>query len=136
MVLSWALTGVIRYTFCATSLVGWEFAPLVWARYLALYVLYPIGASSEALVNLATLPISVWFSILPFAQWDAYALLRGVLFVVWWPGERPAVVSLRLRSLRCSWEMGGMLYSVCAYGPAAPSSACGRKAQEALIRTR
>jgi hypothetical protein len=86
MVLSWALTGSIRYTFYAVSLVGWEFTPLVWARYLT-FVLYPIGAGSEALVNLATLPISVWFSILPFAQWDAYALLRGVLFVLWWPGK-------------------------------------------------
>jgi len=94
MVLSWALTEVIRYTFYAASLVGWEFAPLLWARYSTFFVLYPTGAGSEALVNLATLPISVasggsWFSILPFAQWDAYALLRGVLFVAWWPGLYP-----------------------------------------------
>jgi very-long-chain (3R)-3-hydroxyacyl-CoA dehydratase len=99
MVLSWALTEVIRYTFYAASIVGWEFAPLLWARYSTFFVLYPIGASSEALVNLATLPISVasggsWISILPFAQWDAYALLRGVLFVAWWPGEPPFIPSL------------------------------------------
>jgi very-long-chain (3R)-3-hydroxyacyl-CoA dehydratase len=92
MVLSWALTEVIRYTFYAASLVGWEFGPLLWARYSTFFVLYPTGAGSEALVNFATLPISVasggsWLSVLPFAQWDTYALLRGVLFVVWWPGE-------------------------------------------------
>jgi very-long-chain (3R)-3-hydroxyacyl-CoA dehydratase len=103
MVLSWALTGVIRYTFYAASLVGCEFTPLVWARYSTFFVLYPIGAGSEALVKFATLPISVWFSTLPFAQWDAYALLRVVLFVVWWPGEPPIVlVYLCLRSPRCS----------------------------------
>jgi Protein tyrosine phosphatase-like protein, PTPLA len=88
MVLSWSLTGVIRYTFYAASLVGWEFAPLLWARY-STFALYPIGAGSEALVNLATLPISVWFSILPLAQWNASAILRGILFVGWWPGEPP-----------------------------------------------
>jgi very-long-chain (3R)-3-hydroxyacyl-CoA dehydratase len=92
MVLSWALTEVIRYTFYAASLVGWEFGPLLWARYSTFFILYPTGASSEALVNLATLPISVasggsWFSILPLAHWDIYTLLRGVLFVAWWPGE-------------------------------------------------
>ncbi|KAF8499605.1 PTPLA-domain-containing protein [Russula emetica] len=94
MVLSWALTEVIRYTFYATSLVGWEPAPLVWARYSTFFVLYPAGAGSEALVNFATLPISVasggsWFSALPISQWDLYALLRAVLFVGWWPGLYP-----------------------------------------------
>ena len=102
MVLSWALTEVIRYTFYAASLVGWEFGPLLWARYSTFFVLYPTGAGSEALVNLATLPISVasggsWLSVLPFAQWDTYTLLRGVLFVAWWPGElRPLFVHFSL----------------------------------------
>ena len=92
MVLSWALTEVIRYTFYAATLVGWEPAWLVWTRYSTFFVLYPTGARSEALVNFATLPLSIasggtWFSALPLAQWDAYALLRGVLFMAWWPGE-------------------------------------------------
>jgi very-long-chain (3R)-3-hydroxyacyl-CoA dehydratase len=122
MVLSWALTEVIRYTFYAASLVGWEFGPLLWARYSTFFVLYPTGAGSEALVNLATLPISVasggsWLSVLPFAHWDTYALLRGVLFVVWWPGELlsafipvppffPFMVYPCLCSSRCSRTRG------------------------------
>lgn len=94
MVLSWALTEVVRYTFYATSLIGWEPAPLVWARYSTFFVLYPTGAGSEALVNFATLPISIasggsWFSALPVSQWDLYALLRAVLFIGWWPGLYP-----------------------------------------------
>ncbi len=136
MVLSWALTEVIRYTFYAASLVGWGFAPLLWARYSTFFVLYPTGAGSEALVNLATLPISVasggsWFSILPFAQWDAYALLRGVLFVAWWPGEPPFIPSLLFPFFgffrACVTPMltgGGLLprlvSDVCAYDQAAP----------------
>ncbi|KAI0283807.1 tyrosine phosphatase-like protein, partial [Russula brevipes] len=79
MVLSWALTEVIRYSFYAASLVGWSPRRLVWARYSTFFVLYPTGAGSEALVNLATLPLS----------WDTYALLRGVLFIAWWPGLYP-----------------------------------------------
>lgn len=92
MVLSWSLTEVIRYTFYAASLVGWEPAPLVWARYSFFFALYPTGAGSEALVNLATLPFSIasggsWFSALPLVHWDAYALVRAALFILWWPGE-------------------------------------------------
>ena len=34
---------------------------------------------SDALVNFATLPMSLM-------QWDAYALVHGVLFIVWWLG--------------------------------------------------
>jgi len=91
MVLSWALTEVIRYTFYAASLIGGEFAPLLWLRYSTFFVLYPTGAGSEALVNLATLPVSVatggsWFSMLPLKQWDEYSYLRGVFFIMWWPG--------------------------------------------------
>ncbi|KAH9979074.1 tyrosine phosphatase-like protein [Lactifluus volemus] len=56
MVLSWALTEVVRYTFYAATLFGWEPALLVWTRYSTFFVLYPTGAGSEALVNFATLP--------------------------------------------------------------------------------
>lgn len=118
MVLSWALTEVIRYTFYATSLVGWEPAPLLWARYSTFFVLYPTGAGSEALVNFATLPISVasggpWFAALPISQWDIYALLRAVLFVGWWPGGYPIFCRyppfslFRARVTRYSRRKGG-----------------------------
>lgn len=137
MVLSWALTEVIRYTFYATSLVGWEPAPLVWARYSTFFVLYPTGAGSEALVNFATLPVSVarggsWISAPPIAQWDTYALLRGVLFVAWWPGGYLSFLSapywlLCACALRYSRKMGGALLfrfvsDVYAYDQATPQS--------------
>lgn len=92
MVLSWALTEVIRYAFyAATLLMSNVPMPLTWARYSTFFVLYPTGAGSEALVNFATLPVALarsgaWFDVRPFAHWDAYALVRAVLFVAWWPG--------------------------------------------------
>jgi very-long-chain (3R)-3-hydroxyacyl-CoA dehydratase len=97
MVLSWALTEVVRYAFyAATLLLGNGSAPafLTWARYSTFFVLYPTGAGSEALVNFATLPVSLarggaWWDARPLAQWDVYALVRGVLFIAWWPGLYP-----------------------------------------------
>jgi len=97
MVLSWALTEVVRYAFYAATLVrtdGNAPAPLTWARYSTFFVLYPTGAGSEALVNFATLPVSLarggaWFDARPLTQWDMYALARGVLFIAWWPGLYP-----------------------------------------------
>ncbi|KAH8994701.1 PTPLA-domain-containing protein [Lactarius hatsudake] len=96
MVLSWALTEVVRYAFYAATLLGNGSAPapLTWARYSTFFVLYPTGAGSEALVNLATLPVSLarsgaWLDALPLAHWDAYAIARGVLFIAWWPGLYP-----------------------------------------------
>lgn len=130
MVISWAITEVIRYTFYVTSLLGWEFSPLLWVRYSAFYVLYPTGASSEALLNLATLPVSVasggsWFSITPLAHWDTYALVRGVLFVIWWPGESPAILSFFISFLGVSVLTGGgvlrrVVSDVYAHDQAAP----------------
>jgi Protein tyrosine phosphatase-like protein, PTPLA len=159
MVLSWALTEVIRYTFYAATLVGWEPAPLVWARYSTFFVLYPTGAGSEALVNLATLPLSVasggtWFSTLPLALWDAYALLRAALFIAWWPGESsfPTSTTLSLDSLLLFVHAfadadgaHGMILcrfvsDVYAYDQTTPQSVqwaeAGRKAQDALTHTR
>ncbi len=106
MVLSWALTEVVRYAFYAATLLGDGNAPapLTWARYSTFFVLYPTGAGSEALVNFATLPVSLarggaWWDARPLAQWDAYALVRGVLFIVWWPGTFIYLISMRVLSV-------------------------------------
>ncbi|KAI0066076.1 PTPLA-domain-containing protein [Artomyces pyxidatus] len=81
MVLSWAVTEVIRYTFYAGSLVGAEPSFLVWLRYTTFYVLYPTGAGSEAFVCLTTLPVRT-----SVQHWDVGSLIRGLLFVTWLPG--------------------------------------------------
>ncbi|KAI0313897.1 PTPLA-domain-containing protein [Amylostereum chailletii] len=81
MVLSWSFTEVIRYTFYALSLVGSEPRPLLWLRYTTFYLLYITGASSEAFVCLATLPLRK-----PLGSWDVESWGRAALFLIWWPG--------------------------------------------------
>lgn len=81
MVLAWAITECIRYPFYANQLLGAGSPGLLWARYTTFYVLYPIGATSEAMCLLATLPP---FS--NFGSWDLRAYIYAGLFVIWWPG--------------------------------------------------
>ncbi|KAG6842105.1 hypothetical protein C0991_002759 [Blastosporella zonata] len=78
MLLSWSLTEVIRYAFYVLSLLGCSSSILLYLRYTTFYVLYPTGASSEALLIYATLPSSWRLSVTDYA--------RGALFVIWWPG--------------------------------------------------
>ncbi|KAG9086392.1 hypothetical protein FRC07_013103 [Ceratobasidium sp. 392] len=82
MVLAWSITEVIRYSFYAFNLAGKEPGILVYLRYTTFYILYPLGASSEAALIYATLPNSSPFS----GNWTAYDLLRGFFFTIWWPG--------------------------------------------------
>ena len=103
MVLSWSLTEVVRYSFYACSLLvpGREPRPLLFLRYTLFYILYPTGASSEALLMFASFPhpafawargagLDSFFS-------DWHTRVREYLFVVWWPGEWTSGRVLRLR---------------------------------------
>ncbi|TDL26242.1 PTPLA-domain-containing protein [Rickenella mellea] len=89
MVFAWSLTEVIRYSFYALSLLSYEPSFLLYLRYTTFYVLYPLGAGSEAFVNYATLPAS---SPLPTpsswarGMWGVMDYIRGALFLIWWPG--------------------------------------------------
>ncbi|KIY74373.1 PTPLA-domain-containing protein [Cylindrobasidium torrendii FP15055 ss-10] len=88
MVFAWAVAEVIRYSFYAANLLGKEPYPLLYLRYTAFWVLYPLGASSEAFLNYATLPNSS-----PMPSWSSWAkgmwkptdYVRGALFLIWWP---------------------------------------------------
>lgn len=82
MVLAWSVTEVIRYVYYALSLVGSEPYPLLWIRYTTFYVLYPIGASSEAFLNYSTLPTSS-----PLSTWSLHDFFRLAMFIIWWPCE-------------------------------------------------
>ncbi|KAG8742678.1 hypothetical protein FRC10_001034 [Ceratobasidium sp. 414] len=82
MVLAWSITEVIRYSFYACNLAGKEPSILLYLRYTTFYTLYPLGASSEAALIFSTLPNSSPFS----GKWTTYDLLRGVFFIIWWPG--------------------------------------------------
>ncbi|TFK81992.1 PTPLA-domain-containing protein [Polyporus arcularius HHB13444] len=81
MVLSWALTEVVRYSYYACSLLGHESRLLVFLRYTLFYILYPTGASSEAFLIYATLPHPA-FGL----HADLHTNVRELLFAIWWPG--------------------------------------------------
>jgi len=92
MVLSWAMTEVIRYSFYACSLVGTTPFALLYLRYTTFYILYPTGASSEAFLIYATLPASSplpggWQSWLLQDMWKPTDYIRAGLFIIWWPGS-------------------------------------------------
>lgn len=83
MVFAWSVTESVRYPFYANSLMGSESDGLLWARYTLFYVLYPLGAGSEAMLIATTLP-KYW----PWqGAWTPREYLYGFLFVIWWPGE-------------------------------------------------
>lgn len=89
MVFAWSFTEVIRYSFYALNLLGMESDFLTYLRYTTFYVLYPLGAGSEAFLMYSTLPKS---SPIPSFQswtkglWKPTDYVRGALFLIWWPG--------------------------------------------------
>ncbi|KXN90902.1 putative very-long-chain (3R)-3-hydroxyacyl-[acyl-carrier protein] dehydratase [Leucoagaricus sp. SymC.cos] len=89
MVFAWSLVEVIRYSFYAFNLAGSNPRILLWLRYTAFYVLYPLGASSEAFLIYASLPTSSpipgWKSWLQ-GMWKPTDYIRAILFIIWWPG--------------------------------------------------
>ena len=87
MILAWSTTEVIRYAFYALSLArGTVPGFLVYLRYTTFYVLYPLGASSEALLILSSLPNGSPLSGLKDGSWNIWDYFRGLMFVAWWPG--------------------------------------------------
>ncbi|KAF5389391.1 hypothetical protein D9757_004281 [Collybiopsis confluens] len=75
MVFAWSLTEVIRYSYYAANLLGLEPAVLLYLRYTTFYLLYPLGASSEAFLIYATLPATS-----PIPSWSSWAMARLLLF--------------------------------------------------------
>jgi very-long-chain (3R)-3-hydroxyacyl-CoA dehydratase len=90
MILAWSATEVIRYSFYACTLAGYEPQFLLYLRYTTFYVLYPIGAGSEASLIYATLPSSSpmpsWQSWVQ-GMWKPTDYVRAMLFMIWWPGQ-------------------------------------------------
>ena len=89
MVFAWSLTEVIRYAFYTANLAGSEPFILVYLRYTTFYILYPLGALSEAGLIYQSLPKSAmgvswrrWVE----GMWGPGDYLRGVMFLAWFPG--------------------------------------------------
>ncbi|KAF8527767.1 PTPLA-domain-containing protein [Gautieria morchelliformis] len=78
MILAWSITEIIRYFFYAANRLQLEPRWLLWLRYNTFYVLYPLGAGSEAALIFSTLP--------SHRAWDTWDYGRAVMFLIWWPG--------------------------------------------------
>ncbi|KAL4073940.1 PTPLA-domain-containing protein [Scleroderma citrinum] len=84
MVLAWSLTEVLRYTYYTLSLMGARVPhALTWLRYTTFYVLYPLGAGSEALVVLSTIP--EWKHG-QYVKWGLEDWLKAGQVLLWIPG--------------------------------------------------
>jgi len=90
MVFAWSVTEVIRYAWYAFNLCGIQLPWLTYIRYTFFYVLYPVGAGSEAFVMFSTLPpiVTTPQSVRPVLEiWkdQPLAFVRLILFLGWWP---------------------------------------------------
>jgi len=124
MILAWALTEVPRYAYYALSLAGCGVPTwLTWIRYSTFYVLYPIGAGSEALVMLSTIP--EWRGD-KWAAWGPEDWVKAGLVAGWVPGKlcKPLYIySLTPRFCRA-------VDDVLTYDAYAPQSAWRRQGPE------
>ncbi|KFH48922.1 very-long-chain-like protein [Hapsidospora chrysogenum ATCC 11550] len=76
MLVAWSVTEVIRYSFFALGLLGWQPRLLTWLRYNTFFVLYPLGISSEcALIYQAAVGPAGEVSD-PY-KWGLYAVLAA-----------------------------------------------------------
>ncbi|KAI0024989.1 protein tyrosine phosphatase-like protein [Xylariomycetidae sp. FL0641] len=71
MLTAWGATEVIRYSYFALTLAGWQPRALHWLRYHAFFILYPLGISSEAWL--------IWQAVAPARQ-QVGGLYANVLF--------------------------------------------------------
>jgi hypothetical protein len=123
MVFAWSVAEVIRYSFYTLSLTGFDVYPLVWLRYTAFYILYPLGASSEASLIYLSLPSP--------SMWNLTDYIRGSLFVIWWPGrhiwhmDAHSLTSVSLTSSLCLVQLHAQA--------ASQSPSAKRQAQRQLI---
>ncbi|RKP38866.1 tyrosine phosphatase-like protein, partial [Dimargaris cristalligena] len=62
MTIAWGVTEVVRYGYYVFNLLGMQPYPLTWARYTFFYVLYPVGATSEAVLIYHALDAAKAFS--------------------------------------------------------------------------
>lgn len=72
MLFAWSVTEVIRYSYFALTLSGWQPRLLTWLRYNTFFVLYPIGILSECTL--------VWFATGPAEQYSVW--LKRFLYAV------------------------------------------------------
>ncbi|TDZ23826.1 putative very-long-chain (3R)-3-hydroxyacyl-CoA dehydratase [Colletotrichum sidae] len=75
MLLAWSVTEVIRYSYFALTLSGFQPKFLTWLRYNTFFVLYPIGISSEcALIWYSAGPAKQFGELVPYIPYGILAI--------------------------------------------------------------
>ncbi|KAH8828297.1 PTPLA-domain-containing protein [Flagelloscypha sp. PMI_526] len=106
MVFAWSTTEVIRYSFYSLNQVGIEVPFLTYLRYTTFYVLYPLGAGSEAGLMFASLPTGFPWPLKSLS--DAYTYLRLAFVIIWIPGL--ATMMIHMQKQRTKVLGPGLLY--------------------------
>jgi hypothetical protein len=66
MLIAWALTEVVRYSFFVQNIRGVVPPALVWLRYNLFYILYPVGITSEV--------VMMWKASVVGEDWERWAI--------------------------------------------------------------
>jgi len=133
MLLAWATTEVIRYTYFALNQFNAVPGVLHWLRYSAFLVLYPIGISSEVAMMVQALigPAA------DLAAWYPYVLVAILLGYI--PGEFYSILLGGFCLLDPEWLIvtGRIVHPLYAYVEAAPEADwwcwCGEEGKEGAI---
>lgn len=80
MLVAWSITEVCRYLYYVLNLSGGDVGVLAWLRYNTFFVLYPMGAGSEAWCVFRALPEAWVFN-------QGYYWVLVVILVTYAPGE-------------------------------------------------
>ena len=84
MLVAWSITEVIRYTYFALTLSGWQPRALTWLRYNTFFVLYPVGIFSECFM--------IWLAIKPAKDVsDYYSWVLHAILGIYVPGKWPCI---------------------------------------------
>ena len=76
MILAWSITEIVRYSFYFCALIGNVPFVLLYLRYTLFYILYPLGAGSEFVLVILSMP---------YSNQAEYAIL-GAASLVYAPG--------------------------------------------------
>lgn len=87
MVLAWCIAEIVRYATYALALYDVKIYALEWLRYTLFYVLYPLGAGSEAYLIYSSIPWAKYRYGHPGMQ------ATMVLFLIWPPGESHPLIT-------------------------------------------
>lgn len=91
MLVAWSVTEIIRYSFFALTLSGFQPKALTWLRYNTFFVLYPIGIFSECTL--------IWLATEPAAELgDPYKWALYTILGIYVPGEWIRILLLKRKT--------------------------------------